>query len=197
MTLISQGAEAKLYKQGNTVIKERLSKGYRVNELDKKLRQFRTRREAKVLQKLKKIGVLAPELISVCDKEMKITMSFIKGNKLRDCLTPKLAKKAGKIVGKLHDNIIIHSDLTTSNMIVKEKEIYMIDFGLSFFSTKIEDMAVDIHLFEKALESRHSDIHAQCFDAFIEGYKKTFSKSDKVLKRLEIVRKRGRYKKSI
>ncbi len=197
MKLISQGAEAKLYSDGKEVVKERLSKGYRVPELDKSLRQFRTRREAKVLEKVKEIGILAPELISSCDKEMKIKMKFIDGEKLRDCLTPELSKKAGEIVGKLHDNIIIHSDLTTSNMLVKNKEIYLIDFGLSFFSEKIEDMAVDLHLFDKALESRHSEIYSKCFDSFIDGYKNSFSKAADVLKRLEVVNQRGRYKKSI
>lgn len=196
ITLIAQGAEAKLYSDGSVVVKERPRKGYRLKELDKGLRQFRTRREAKVLEKVKRIGVLAPELISACDKEMKIKMNFVEGKSLRDCLAPELARKAGKIVGKLHDNIIIHSDLTTSNMLVKNNEIYLIDFGLSFFSTKIEDMAVDIHLFERALESRHSEIYSQCFDAFIDGYKEGFSKAGEVLKRLEVVSKRGRYKKS-
>ena len=53
--IISQGAEAVIIKEGNNIIKNRISKSYRLEELDKKLRQFRTRREAKVLEKLQEM----------------------------------------------------------------------------------------------------------------------------------------------
>jgi tRNA A-37 threonylcarbamoyl transferase component Bud32 len=50
-TLIQQGAEAKIYKNKDEVIKNRVSKGYRHPELDKKLIKQRTKREAKLLAK--------------------------------------------------------------------------------------------------------------------------------------------------
>ena len=55
MHQIAQGAEAVLFEDRGTIIKERLSKNYRLPQLDEALRQFRTRREAKILQRLEKI----------------------------------------------------------------------------------------------------------------------------------------------
>ena len=35
-------------------------------------------------------------------------------------------------------------NLTTSNFIKRKHDLYLIDFGLSFYSERIEDMATDI-----------------------------------------------------
>jgi Kae1-associated kinase Bud32 len=77
---------------------------------------------------------------------------------------------------------------------VFNKEIYFIDFGLSFFSRKIEDKAVDLHLLKEALESKHSGIWEKSYKAALEGYLKNASDGKEVLKRIKIVEKRGRYK---
>lgn len=196
-TIIGQGAEAILYKEEDTVLKDRICKNYRQSDLDKSLRKARTRREAKVLTKLKEIGVPGPELLDMDDKQMRISMSFINGNKVRDILHKnhiELSKEIGRKVAKLHANDIIHADLTTSNMIL-DKEIHFIDFGLSFFSTKEEDKAVDLHLLDRALESKHHDIREECIKAILESYKKDYPDAEKVLSRLEKVQKRGRNKK--
>ena len=75
-----------------------------------------------------------------------------------------------------------------------DKEVYFIDFGLSFFSHKIEDKAVDLHLLKEALESKHSEIWEKSYKAALDGYvKKAFDGKD-VLKRIKVVEKRGRYK---
>jgi len=196
MEKIGSGAEAVLYLDGNTVIKDRISKSYRIPEIDSKLRKARTRREAKVIEKLELIGVPGPKLILMDDSLMKISMSHIKGPKLRDVLkenSTKLCREIGSKVGKLHANGIIHADLTTSNMILAE-EIYFIDFGLSFFSDKVEDKAVDLHLLDRALESRHFELYPECWKAVLKGYANSYSKSSSVLKRLEKVSSRGRNK---
>ena len=105
----------------------------------------------------------------------------------------KLCSEIGKKVAMLHNNSIIHGDLTTSNMILN-KEIYFIDFGLSFFSEKAEDKAVDLHLLKEGLESKHYRIWENCFQSAIDSYKKNANKSNETLKRLEVVEKRGRYR---
>ena len=74
------------------------------------------------------------------------------------------------------------------------KEIYFIDFGLSYFSHKIEDKAVDLHLLKQALESKHYKVWEKCFKAALKAYKKESEDTKEVLKRLETVEKRGRYK---
>ena len=192
--LIGHGAEAKLFKVDGKIIKERPEKDYRIPVLDKKLRKFRTRREAKLLQTLEQAGIPAPKLINSCDESMKIEMSFIDGPKVRDILTPELAKEIGKKVGLLHKNDIIHADLTTSNMIFN-KEIHMIDFGLSFTSNKVEDKAVDLHMLDSTLKSSHHDLYDNCIDNIYAGYKESYPGANDVLERLEVVKQRGRNKK--
>ncbi|HLD72041.1 MAG TPA: KEOPS complex kinase/ATPase Bud32 [Candidatus Nanoarchaeia archaeon] len=202
MLKIAQGAEAVLYRDGDRIIKERLSKGYRIPQLDENLRKFRTRREAKVLQRLKEMEFPAPHLQEFSDKRMSITMDFIPGKKLRDVFLEggnyqQLAQEFGQKVGRLHTEDIIHGDLTTSNMIVHQLtgELNFIDFGLSSFSEKIEDKAVDLFLLDRALESKHYLFYPEIFDRVVEGYKETNPEAEDVLKRFEEVCKRGRNKK--
>jgi Kae1-associated kinase Bud32 len=173
-----------------------VSKDYREKELDTSLRKSRTRREAKVLTKLSDMGFPGPKLLKMDDKNMKISMSFISGSKVRDVLHEnhiELSKEIGRKVGQLHSKDIIHADLTTSNMILAD-EIHFIDFGLSFFSTKEEDRAVDLHLLDRGLESKHHEIYEECIAAVLEGYKEGYPEAEIVLKRLEKVKLRGRNK---
>ena len=105
----------------------------------------------------------------------------------------RLSKDIGQKIAILHNNEIIHGDLTTSNMIFN-KEIYFIDFGLGYFSQKIEDKAVDLHLLKEALESKHSKIWEKCYKHALDEYSKKANKSREVIKRIKVVEKRGRYK---
>lgn len=63
--------------------------------------------------------------------------------------------KLGDLVKKLHGIGIIHGDLTTSNMVYKDGEIYLVDFGLGALTATVEDKAVDLFLFEKAFIATH------------------------------------------
>ncbi len=196
MKLIAQGAESKLFLEENKVVKNRFRKTYRIKEIDEKLRKFRTKREAKVLEKLQAIDFSSPKLIFNNEKD-KLEIEYINGTLLKNVLNEKncikLSKEIGEKIAILHNNDIIHHDLTTSNMIL-EKEVYFIDFGLSFFSKKIEDKAVDLHLLKEALESKHSKIWEKCYKAALESYEKKANESNEVIKRLKVVEKRGRYK---
>ncbi len=201
MHKIAQGAEAILYKDRGTIIKERLSKEYRLPQLDESLRKFRTRREAKVLQRLEELQFPAPHLQEFSDKRMSIVMDFLPGEKLRDVLAAgddfqHLAQEMGRKVGLLHQYGLIHGDLTTSNMIKHEEtgELFLIDFGLSSFSDKAEDKAVDLHLLDRALESKHYQLYPEIFENVLDGYKEAYPDAEKVLERFEKVRRRGRNK---
>src|SRR3989338_1858668 len=197
--IIGSGAEAIIYLDKN-VIKDRVKKSYRIKEIDEKLRKSRTKREAKIFDKLAAICFPAPRLVKSDDKEI-LEMDFIDGDKVRDILEKSdyaaLCGEIGRKIAVLHNNTIIHGDLTTSNMILEEdsKQIYFIDFGLSFFSHKIEDMAVDLHLLKQALESKHYKVWEKCFKAALLGYNKKGKYYKEVIERLEKVEKRGRYKK--
>jgi len=194
--LIAQGAEARLFLEGKSILKERFPKSYRIKEIDNKLRGSRTRREGKVLDKLNALGFPAPKLLKNDEKE-NLLIEKIKGKLVKDVLEKsdykKLCAEIGKKVAMLHNNSIIHGDLTTSNMILS-KEVYFIDFGLSFFSDKAEDKAVDLHLLKEALESKHYRIWETAFKEVLEAYRKEAKNSHETLKRLEAVEKRGRYR---
>jgi len=196
--LIAQGAEAKLFRKDNTLLKERVKKSYRVEELDNKIRKLRTRKERKLLEKAASL-IPVPKVLDSCDEKMTIKMEFIDGEKLSEYLDKYEEKKRtdvckliGKQVAILHNHDIIHGDLTTSNMILKDKKLYFIDFGLGFESKKDEDQAVDLHVLKQALESKHYKHYESSFKAVLDGYKEIINKD--IMKRFDEVERRGRYK---
>lgn len=198
--IIGRGAEAILYLEDGKLVKERIKKNYRIDVIDARLRSGRTKREAKILEK--KFSFV-PTVYETDTTSMKIVMDYIEGNLLRDTLgelenneLDRCMVLIGKHIGELHAKDVIHGDITTSNLIIKKNDVYFIDFGLSFVSTKAEDRAVDLHLFRQALESTHHAFAERCFKNVLEGYR-TYAKSSDVLKRLEKVEKRGRYKRKM
>lgn len=199
--IIQQGAEAIITLKNNQIIKNRIKKSYRIPELDNKIRKLRTRSETKLLEKASKI-INIPEVIDSDEKQKKITMEYIQGKKLSENLNlftlekqKKIIQQLGKDISKLHNSNIIHGDLTTSNMILKENQIFFIDFGLGFQNGKYEDKAVDLHLLKQALEAKHFQNWQELFKEFEKGYLSDNSEeAKKVFERLKVVEKRGRYK---
>jgi len=129
MKLTQQGAEAKIFydEKNNLVIKDRISKSYRLKEIDEKIRKRRTKSEKKLLEKACKI-INVPNPFPLKDFD-KIKMPFIKGKKLSESLDLFPLKKQkeilriiGEEIAKLHDADIIHGDLTTSNMILVDNK---------------------------------------------------------------------------
>ena len=202
MRKLSIGAEAVIFADDakKEVIKQRQPKKYRVKELDNRLRLHRMRREAKVIEALQQLGIPVPKLIDINEKTATITMQLIQGGKVRDILSSgnykSVCGEIGKSIGIMHRSNIVHGDLTTSNMILGSgNKVCFVDFGLSLFSNKEEDKAVDLHLFRQALNSSHSEIAKECFAAAITAYKEANNSGwKKVLNRLEKVEGRGRNK---
>jgi len=198
--VIAQGAEAIITLEDNKIIKNRISKSYRIKKLDEKIIKLRTRAESKILDKARSI-INTPKVLKI--ENDKITMEYIGGLRLSEHLNNfkkeeqiKICEKIGKSVSKLHEKNIIHGDLTTSNMILKNDKIYLIDFGLGIQNGKYEDKAVDLHLLKQALEAKHFKFHKELFESIKKGYLKIDkTESKKVLERLTAVERRGRYKK--
>ncbi|MFA5020329.1 MAG: lipopolysaccharide kinase InaA family protein [Candidatus Pacearchaeota archaeon] len=248
--LIAQGAEAKIIKENNFIIKDRISKGYRLKQLDDSIRKQRTKKEAKLLINASEI-INSPKPFFIPDFYT-IKMPYVEGKKLSEHLDNLEIKKAEKIceqigesIAKLHDNGIIHGDLTTSNIILVKKsegeklkkensnntnnnsnteyklkknillkksnkrilaepnskqqnasdseQVWFIDFGLGFHSSRLEDKAVDLHLIKQALEAKHFQNWKKYYQSILKGYK--ISKNYKpVLEQLTKVELRGRYK---
>lgn len=199
--ILFHGAEAKIILKNKRIIKDRVKKSYRLPELDERIRKLRTRSETRLLKKAsEKIPV--PNVIKSDEKSKKIIMDFINGKKISDNLDNfsekkqlRIFRQIGENISKLHDSSIIHGDLTTSNMILNEKEnkVYFIDFGLGFRSHKIEDKAVDLHLLKQALEAKHFRIWEKLFEEVIKSYN-TSEDYEQVFERFKKVEKRGRYK---
>jgi Kae1-associated kinase Bud32 len=195
MQPLASGAEAVIYyeeKDGvRRIIKERVPKAYRHAQLDEELRKSRTRREASILRKL---PIPGPKFIET-DNTKRIVMAYVEGKQVKELLDgePALARLIGERLARLHDADIIHGDLTTSNMIFHEGELFFIDFGLSFVSAQAEDKAVDIHLFKQAIESKHYSVQEAAYDKFLEGYAASRNYVA-VLERLKSVERRGRNK---
>ncbi|MFH0889880.1 MAG: KEOPS complex kinase/ATPase Bud32 [Candidatus Aenigmatarchaeota archaeon] len=196
------GAEATVktvdFDNMDAVLKERIRKNYRINELDEKLRSQRTRTEAKITGEARRAGVNTPMVFQTEEKNYKIFFERINGKTLKACVNSGnrekvsiIAEKWGEAVGKLHVANIIHGDLTTSNSIVHDNKIYMIDFGLSFFSSREEDKAEDINLLRQSLDATHNRVFEAVWGAFVAGYLRYGN--EKTLERASEIAARGRY----
>ncbi|XP_063629502.1 EKC/KEOPS complex subunit TP53RK-like [Cydia splendana] len=223
LNLLKQGAEAKLYICNYlgkpTLIKERFEKKYRQPELNVAITKERIKNEARAIVRCKAADVKTPALYLVDFQRRRIYMQhFMHSITVKDFIIDiftkhhqngsnsldKIAVLIGQTVRKLHDNNIVHGDLTTSNMLlvnnlndsnwsdVDNLELVMIDFGLSSFDTSAEDKGVDLYVLERALISTHND-YPEIFSEILEAYK-NYSKNNvkEIIGKFEEVRARGR-----
>jgi N6-L-threonylcarbamoyladenine synthase/protein kinase Bud32 len=174
----------------DSVEKRRCSKGYRVRSLDSRLIAERTRAEARIISMARRGGVPTPILKDVTWDTL--VMERVEGPLLKEVLTAENVREAGRMVGKLHSAGIIHGDLTTSNIILRDGTCVLIDFGLSLISSEIETRGVDVHVFFQTLKSTTGE-YRSLREAFIEGYAAEFPGSAEVLSREKEIEHRGRY----
>jgi TP53 regulating kinase and related kinases len=251
-TLLSQGAEARVWKVPNytangaaapraAICKERFPKSYRHPVLDERLTKQRCRMEARLLEKCQAKGAVDVPSVFHVDYSGAATggaailyLEYIDGKTVRDFLEEdilphcnssgavpdpsesaagaraniaserarkmlrRLAHDIGLTVAKLHQVGIVHSDLTTSNMMVRHARyhgstdetlpyntndeanmITLIDFGLAKNSTGAEERAVDLYVLERALESTHPTLP----DSFLQTMFAAYSVDAKAGKR--------------
>ncbi len=194
--IISRAAEAVITKEGGETVKTRVKKGYRISELDDAIRRKRTRMEARLISEARRSGIKTPSVAG--HDEFSIRMKYIQGKKVRDCMNAKncdeLAFRMADSLAKLHNAGIIHGDPTTSNMIVKDREVYTIDFGLGFRSERAEDKATDLYLLHEAIESVHCEILDRAWKTILKVYRKKSKDSASVFRSLKRIEKRRRYR---
>lgn len=202
MNLIKKGAEADIYvtiwNGLDSILKIRKKKDYRVHSLDVRIRTLRTIREAKMISETKSFGITTPLVYFVDEKKCEIYLQLIKGKLVRDLPLNKIIKMCtgiGKIVGTLHKNGVMHGDLTTSNFILSDRGLVILDFGLSQKTDKIDDYAIDLRLFKEVLNSAHAQIVEDAWVSFVLGYRKILGNmlTEKVLSHVSVIEKRGRY----
>jgi len=186
-----RGAEAVIELLPDRVIKTRIPKSYRVRELDERLRRERTRAEAKIISEARRLGIPTPVVYDI--HEFSLEMERIWGEPAKYVISAWLSRDVGVLVGRLHRGGIIHGDLTTSNMIVKDDKVYLIDFGLSYWDATLEARGVDVHVYYQTLISSHEN-HEELMAAFADGYRSSFPGAGEVLRRVKEIEYRGRYK---
>jgi len=211
LTPFKQGAEARLYATTflgqKAVVKERFSKKYRHPDLDVKLTSDRHKAEARALLKCKQIGVACPTLYMADQEQHLLIMQQLEGKTAREAVDQgiaeadvkqlsRIAKLIGSTVAKLHQNHLIHGDITTSNLLIQEDgentKLAVIDFGLSFQEGVAEDKGVDLYVLERAFLSTHPNTE-KLFAEVLEAYSADAgAASAEVLKKFEEIRMRGR-----
>jgi len=203
--ILYQGAEAIIqvskYLGMDVVQKRRVSKSYRISDIDRALIVSRTREEAKLMIESRLHGVAVPLIYDVDLKGGVITMEYLKGKRIKDILNivdererKRLCEKIGRSIARFHNNDIIHGDITTSNMILVNDQVYFIDFGLGSKESEVEARGVDLHVLMEAFGSTHSR-YPRCFDYVLDGYKKEYGgDTDLIAKKIEEIVRRGRYR---
>lgn len=202
--VLAVGAEAILIKglwRGyEAVAKYRPSKPYRLRELDDRIRQGRTSLEARLLHACRRLGVPAPTLLFVDPGSAVLLMDYIPGIRLSDGL-PRIDdlrgifERLGRYTGVLHENGVIHGDLTLANVLLWGNKEYLIDFGLGAFTRNLEDQGVDVHLMLRSLESLYPSLAESLYRDFMDGY--AGARGNDAARRVEgkvrEIRMRGRY----
>ncbi|NWS71481.1 PRPK protein, partial [Crotophaga sulcirostris] len=217
LQLVQQGAEARVYRGlflgRATVAKVRIPKRYRHPALEERLSRKRLAQESRSLLRCRRAGISAPvvyfvdyitnsiyleDIVDSVTVQYHINSVQQSGNDTSSLLV--LAEKMGELLARMHDEDLIHGDLTTSNMLLRppmEKlDLVLIDFGLSFISSLAEDKGVDLYVLEKVFLSTHPDNEAM-FKVLLKSYAATSKKSGPVIKKLDEVRLRGRKRSMI
>lgn len=205
--LFKKGAEASLYLADwhgrRVVVKVRVPKKYRPLALDEQIRRYRTVHEPQLMHEAKTAGVPTPLIFMVNIPEASITMEFVEGQQVKQLLNNvsksergELCVRIGELIGKLHRQGLIHGDLTTSNMIlIPERKIFFVDFGLGEKNNELEAQGVDLHLMKRALQSTHYQFWEECFRSVLCGYTSILGveATEKVYEKIREIERRGRY----
>ena len=101
MELIRRGAEAEI-RQGrwldrDVIVKSRVPKSYRLPELDRSLRNARTRNEARLLHEAREAGVPTPIIYDIDTANAEMTMELIRGPRVKDELETSTPERVGEL----------------------------------------------------------------------------------------------------
>ncbi len=190
--LIAKGAESNIVKSEylgeKVVLKDRIAKGYRIPEIDNKIRRARCKLEARLLSDAKRVGVVTPVLYDVDLENKSILMEEIDGVMVKDIIDENLAFRIGENISRLHSADIIHGDITTSNIMLRGDQLVFIDFGLGRHSSLDEDKAVDLLVLKKSLQSIDYNLAVKYFDCVLRGYG-----NESIINTISDIESRGRY----
>ncbi len=193
------GAEAIIKEDeffGRKVVRKiRTRKGYRIKEMDDMIRKQRTRKEARLIHELKLYGVRTPIIYDLDAYE--IVMEKIEGKALADILNflspsevSRILERIAEIAAMVHRAGYSHGDFTTGNMLLRDVDIVLIDWSMAEKGASIEDMAVDLEMFEETFMAAHFK-YASLYPVFLKKYEELMGKE--ILKQVEEIKGRRRY----
>ncbi|MHA2501279.1 MAG: KEOPS complex kinase/ATPase Bud32 [Candidatus Kariarchaeaceae archaeon] len=199
--VIALGAEARIYETslfGVPILgKERFPKTYRSEQIDFKLRKERSTQEARILLLAFGHHLPVPRLLDIDTSTWTLFMEYLPHAAIKDQMQiidlGSIFSKIGEIIAKFHGLDIIHGDLTTSNILVEQDDVRIIDFGLGYISPQIEDKAVDLLVLKHTLESTHSAAAAEALEALLAGYRRN-NGDESIIRRMTQIENRVRYK---
>ena len=204
---LHRGAEADLFLSElppwKVVVKRRVRKAYRHEELDSSIRKERTIKESSAIRDAKIAGARLPSILGLDIERSTIIMTFIDGVLARDSIDTmsntrriSLLEELGRQVGFLHSAGIMHGDLTTSNIIVPaDEKPFMIDFGMARKSTDHEDHGSDLHLLQRSLIATHALDAPSLLRRVAKGYREVVGEemAKSSLRKAAEIARRGRY----
>ncbi|MFT4308011.1 MAG: phosphotransferase [Candidatus Woesearchaeota archaeon] len=178
-----RGAEAIVTFEDGLVRKRRVRKGYRDERIDEKLITQRTRTEAAILQRLEGIrGV--PRLVSVEGSDL-----LIERIEAEPYAGQPIARALAQLIHDVHERGVTHADVSPKNILVLE-QVYLIDYGLSSFSDRIEDRAYDLFMTHETFSA-----YAGFAEELISAYRELLEDPSPFDERIERIGTRGRHKK--
>jgi N6-L-threonylcarbamoyladenine synthase/protein kinase Bud32 len=193
-----QGAEATVSIETDRVVKDRKPRSYRHPALDERLRTERTRQEVRLTSEARKHGVPTPLVLDVDPETARIVVQRVGESDLREALSAETVSAVGGHLARIHDAGFVHGDPTTRNVRVgaspegaaSEQRVFLIDFGLGYYSDDPEDHAMDLHVLLGSLAGIDDDVD-RLRTAAVEAYRD--GGDEAVLDQLREIEGRGRY----
>lgn len=184
------------------MVKRRVRKSYRNEQLDAGIRKERTVKEASIIHESKIAGTRTPSILGLDLEHSSIVMTFVEGSLARNVVDnmsgterSSILEELGRQVAHLHSAGIVHGDLTTSNIILSgDSDPFLIDFGMAGRSTEPEDFGTDLHLLQRSLTATHALDPISSLRRVAKGYREVVGKdAESNLRKAAEISRRGRY----
>ena len=214
---LNEGAEAIVtsgYWLGKPAIKKfRRPRKWRHPELDSRLTKSRLTSEVRTLLKLQQLDFPTPSIFNLDLKNGIMFMEKVEGEtlviKLKNELSlidsKEIFSKLGALLRRLHLCGTTHGDLTTTNIILNEDRLVLIDYGLSQSTFEVESYGLDFHVLYECLQATHPNF-PEAMNQIVESYLDyddsksqiqfeggTIPKSEEIISRFEQIKSRVRY----
>lgn len=203
MAEIARGAEGSVYRTTflgrDAIVKVRSPKGYRIPEMDRRIRNQRIRTEARLVREARRAGLRTPVIYYIDAEDGALVMEDVRGETVKQHLdehpedSGAICRAIGRDIAAMHNARISHGDLTTSNMILTgDGRVCFIDFSMGSSMVETEDMGVDLRLLERAFSSAHPKL-GRAYEDLVAAYCETKTDSGQVMAKVREIKDRGRY----